>query len=210
MKKYLPLILIGAGILVLVCAIFLIKKASNKPVVEEEVAKELPVDQRPVISLVPRADGHWLDLTIADIKVPKAETLDYELIYSTLDGGQQGVPGTVSIAGQTSLKRELLLGSESSGKFRYDTGVDHGTMTVRFRDGKGKLIGKIATDFHLQSDTTILSSFDNKFTYTLDKVAKGVFFVTMQTYALSAPEGSMALKDGYAVFASDGEQHSGK
>lgn len=210
MKKYLPLILVGVGVLVLIGAFLLIKKGSNKPVEEEEVAKELPVDQRPTISLIPRADGHWLDLTIADIKVPKAETLDYELIYSTLDGGQQGVPGTVSIAGQTSLKRELLLGSESSGKFRYDTGVEHGTMTVRFRDGKGKLIGKIATDFHLQTNTTDLSSVDGKFTYTLDKVAKGVFFVTMQTYGATAPEGSAAFKDGYAVFASDGEQHSGK
>jgi hypothetical protein len=210
MKKYLPLILIGLGILVLVGAFLFIRKSSNKAPVEEETVKELPVDQRPVISLIPSSDGHWLDLKIDQIRVPKAETLDYELIYSTTDGGQQGVPGTVSISGQSSLERNLLLGSESSGKFRYDTGVDHGTMTVRFRDGKGKLLGKIATDFHLQTGTTILSSFDNTFTYTLEKTAKGVFFVTMQTYASSAPTGAATFSNGYAVFASDGKVYPGK
>lgn len=211
MKKYLPLILIGVGVLVLVGAFLFIKKSSGKaPATEEEAVKELPIDQRPVISLIPSADGHWLDLKIDQIRVPKAETLDYELIYSTNNGGQQGVPGTVSISGQTSLERNLLLGSESSGKFRYDTGVDHGTMTVRFRDGGGKLLGKIATDFHLQSETTALSSMDGKFSYSLDKVAKGVFFVTMQTYATSSPSGVATFSNGYAVFASDGKTYSGK
>jgi len=69
--------------------------------------------------------------------VTGAASMDYELIYSTSDGGQQGVPGTVKLTG-TDIDRPLLLGSESSGKYRYDAGVEQGTMTLKFRDASGK------------------------------------------------------------------------
>ena len=134
--------------------------------------------------------------------------MDYLLVYSTSSGGQQGVPGTVKLTG-TDLEKMLLLGSESSGKFRFDAGVSTGTMTITFRDGKGKSVGRLTTEFHLQSDTTELSSVDGSFKYVLDKPAKGVFFVTMKTFMEpSVPE--VVCQNGYGIFASDGKPHTGK
>jgi hypothetical protein len=141
--------------------------------------------------------------------VKKASSMDYELLYTLPDGRTQGVPGTVKLTGADVVK-DLLLGSESSGKFRYDEGVDGGTITIRFRDDKGKLIGKLSTKFGMQSNVTTLTSGDEGFTYELDKVAKGVFFVTMQTFSEPDPSTVVVYDSGYAVFASDGKEHSGK
>ncbi len=60
----------------------------------------------------------------------------------------------------------------------------------------------------MQTGETELTSLDGKFTYTLDKAAKGVYFITMPTF--KEPEMKVVWKDGYGVFASDGEDHPGK
>lgn len=166
MKKYLPFILLLAGILIAMAAITVMKKGnSSKSNIanEEETVREVPMNQRPFISLTPSSDGHWLKLKIEQIKVEGAKSLDYELLYSLPDGRTQGVPGTVQLTGE-DIVRDLLLGSESSGKFRYDEGVNNGTLTIRFRDVKGKLVGKFSTEFTLTPQ-------------------KGVFEVSMDTYS---------------------------
>jgi hypothetical protein len=217
-KKFLPLILIGIGLL-LVIVFFIAKgmKGNATPAVDEEAAiPEIPAAEWPVVTLAPSANpkvagsmGHWLDFKVQKINIPGATTMDYELVYTTTNGGQQGVPGTVKLDG-ADVERALLLGSESSGKYRYDAGVEQGTMTLKFRDGAGKMIGKLSTDFHLQTEVTTLTSIDGKFTYELDKVAKGVFFVTMKTFAEPASSMVVVSANGYSVFASDGKVHVGK
>lgn len=218
MKKFLPLILLAVGIIVAVVVFMVVKNSKNNQTVDNQdaVVPEISAEQRPVVMLlptnnpsVPGSDGHWLNFKVQKINVTGAASMDYELIYTTGTGVQQGVPGTVKLNG-SEVDRMLLLGSESSGKFRYDTGVEQGTMTIRFRNEKGKLIGKLSTVFHLQSEVKELTSADGVFKYTLDKVAKGVFFVTMQTF--KDPDASMVVvsSNGYSVFASDGKPHSGK
>lgn len=208
--------LLGVGLFVVVLVFFLIKnsKKAETPQ-EEETAVEIPMGEWPVVSLTPIENptvknslGHFLDFKVQKIKVKDAVSMDYELLYATTTGGQQGVPGTVKLDG-SDVERLLLMGSESSGKFRFDEGVEKGTMTIRFRNAKGKLLGKLVTEFHLQTGVTVLSSTDGKFSYTLDKAAKGVFFVTMKTFAQPDPGMVVAWQDGYGVFASDGKPHSG-
>ena len=191
------------------------KKTSTSGTEETANAPVLPESAWPAISLTPTdnsqvkgSDGHWLDLKVEKINVPGAASMDYLLVYSTSDGGQQGVPGTVKLTGG-DIERKLLLGSESSGKFRYDAGVEQGILTVTFRDANGKLVGKLDTDFHLQTDVTALTSVDGTFTYTLDKIAKSVYFVTMKTY-IEPTTALVVWQNGYGVFASDGKAHTGK
>lgn len=220
MKKFLPLILIGAGLLIVIGAILFFSRNSNKATtIDEENAAvpELPAAQRPVISLIPsnnpkdaKSDkGKMLDLKVQKINIPDAVSMDYELVYTTGMGIQQGVPGTVKLDG-TDIDRLLLLGSESSGKFRYDTGIETGTITFKFRNSSGKLIGKLQGDWHLQTGVTELTSVDDSFKYTLDKEAKGVYFLTMQTFAEPNTNSVVVSANGYTVFASDGKAHSGK
>ena len=217
MKKVLP-ILIGIAVFIVAIVAFLILKGSkDKSTTTEETTKvrELTEAEWPAISLTPTDNpgvsgslGHWLALKVEKINVTKAASMDYLLVYNTSDGGQQGVPGTVKLTG-ADVEKKLLLGSESSGKFRYDAGVETGTMTITFRDSNGKSVGKLATDFHLQTGVSELSSMDGTFMYTLDKVAKGVYFVTMKTYKEPTVP-FVTWQNGYGVFASDGKAHTGQ
>jgi len=200
MKKYLPFILLVFGILVIIVAIFLIKGKKEAPVEETETVPQVAFELRPIASLTPSEDGHWLKLRIEKIKV-NAATLDYELLYKLPDGRTQGVPGTINLTGQAEIERDLLLGSESSGKFRYDEGVKDGTLTLRFRNDKGKLSAKFSTDFALLAGTAELNSPDKKFTYKLDKIPLKTFFVVMGTFG--APDGypSGMVDEPYGVFS---------
>jgi hypothetical protein len=218
MKKIIPFVV--GGIVLLLVVVFFVAKGTKgggaTPTPEDANVPDLPQAEWPVVSLTPTSNptvpgslGHWLDFKVQNLNVQGAASMDYELIYSTSDGGQQGVPGTVNLTG-TDIDRPLLLGSESSGKFRYDAGVEQGTMTLKFRDSSGKLIGKLSTDFHLQTGVTALTSIDGNFTYNLSAIAKNVYFVTMKTFA--APAASMVVisQNGYSIFASDGKPHTGK
>lgn len=202
-KKYLPIILIAAalGILTAVVLVMRAKNAKTPTALESTVAKEVALKDRPVTSLTPSTDGHWLTLSITKIKI-KAETMDYELLYQLPDGRTQGVPGTITLKNEDTIERKLLLGSESSGKFRYDEGVSEGSLTLRFRDAKGKLIAKFSTKFHLQSRDKELTSVEGGFSYALSQKPGKDFFVTMGTFGipLDAP-GEVALGP-FGVFSS--------
>lgn len=218
MKKNLMLLVGIAVLLVVVIGVFVMKGKKAEPVDDEsdEVVADLPQSQWPAMSLVPTQDpavpkslGHFLAMKVQKINVPKAETMDYLLVYSTSDGGQQGVPGSVKLTGDT-VEKKLLLGSESSGKFRFDAGVSQGTITLTFRDGKGKSLGRIVSDFHLQSDTQELTSVDGSVKYTLDKTPKGTFFVTVKTFLEPAGVESVYWQNGYGIYASDDKEYPGK
>ncbi len=217
-KKLMPIIVGVLVVAVLIIGFIVLKgKGGNTQDSESEEASNVPVlseSQWPAISLTPTDNpgvtgsmGHWLDFRVEKINVPGAASMDYLLVYNTSDGGQQGVPGTVKLTG-SDIEKQLLMGSESSGKFRYDAGVEQGIVTVTFRDANGKMLGKLSTDFHLQTGVTELTSVDGIFKYTLDKVAKGVYFITMKTY-LEPTVPTVIWQDGYGVFASDGKPHSG-
>ncbi len=200
MKKFLPIILLVLGVLVFVVVFFVVRGKKKKALPTEESALiEVSLDDRPVVSLTPSEDGHWLTLKIEKIVID-ADSMDFELLYQVPDGPTQGVPGSVDIAGKNSFEAELLLGSESSGKFRYDEGVSEGTITLRFRNEKGKLLIKFKSDFHLQSDTKNLSSVDEKFSYTLDDNYHD-FYVVMETIGVPK-EISGDVKSGpYGIFS---------
>lgn len=203
MKKFLPIILFVVGLLILVLVFVVIKSKKTVTTDDSNTITEVALSDRPVASLTPTSDGHYLNLKIEKIKLAKATSLDYELLYSLPDGRTQGVPGTVDLKGATEIERKLLLGSESSGKFRYDEGVEEGSLTVRLRDSKGKLLAKFSTKFHLQSTDLELTSIDNVFKYILEKKPKGMFFVIMETFGFISGGPSSVVSGPYGVFASD-------
>jgi len=202
-KKYLPFILLGVGLLVVaIAAFFVLRNRGDEeiPVEEEEVVAEIPFEKRPFASLTPTEDGHYLKLKIENVSID-AETLDYELLYQTETGLTQGVPGTFRVNG-SDLEADLLLGSESSGKFRYDEGVEQGTLSLKFRNSKGKLVGKLLTDFRLYNDINELSSSDGEFKFMLTDYDEQ-FFVVMETFGLPASYGGEITAGPIGVFGSD-------
>jgi len=200
MKKLLPLVVLLLGIGVLVGAYVFIKGRGGDEDTEEEKVAEIAFDKRPVTSLTPSADGHWLKLKIEKFG-GLGESLDYELLYQLPDGRTQGVPGSITLASESTIERDLLLGSESRGKYTYDEGVKEGTLTIRFRNSKGKLTAKFSTDFALLSNTDLLGSTDSKFSYKLSKASKE-FFVVMNTFGAPSGYSSQPVEGPYGVFSS--------
>jgi len=200
MKKFLPLIILLLGVGVLVGAYLFIKGRGETDGDAEEQVAEVAFDKRPVTSLSPSSDGHWLKLKIEKLG-DLGESLDYELLYQLPDGRTQGVPGSISLGSESIIERDLLLGSESSGKFRYDEGVKGGTLTLRFRNSKGKLTAKFLTEFSLVSDTKSLLSSDGKFKYELASSSKD-FFVVMGTFGAPTGYSGQPSSGPYGVFSS--------
>ena len=202
MKKYLPFILLALGIIIAVVTVVLIvRKNKKEPAVEKETLVELPLIERPVASLTPSADGHWLTLRVEKLK-SSLTSMDYELLYELPDGRTQGVPGSVKLNGLTYIERKLLLGSESSGKFRYDEGVKEGTLTLRFRNEAGKLVNKYSTKFALLSKTKELVSVDEKFGYTTNTLNSKDFFVVMETFGVPSEVTGTLASGPFGVFSS--------
>lgn len=203
MRKFLPLILLVLGIGVVMAVYFLVIRKPTKTTTSEETSTlvELPLVQRPIASLVPSADGHYLNLKIEKLN-QTAASVEYELLYNLPDGRTQGVPGTIQLAGQKVIERSLLLGSESSGKFRYDTGVKEGTLTVRFRNEAGKLVNKYSTKFALLLNTKELTSIDEKFTFSLAKLNSKDFFVVMDTFGVTNEVPAALVAGPVGVFSS--------
>ena len=210
MKRLLPLFLVLAGAFVLVGVyFFVIRKPKTGDLAEETALQEVVLADRPETSLTPSSDGHWLKLKVEKIKIAAA-SMDYELLYSLPDGRTQGVPGTITLKGATSIERDLLLGSESSGKFRYDEGVSEGSLSLRFRNEKGKLIAKFSTKFHLQTNEKELTSVDEKLTFSLNKLPAKTFFVTMETFGFASEPTGVVRSGPYGIFASGAGPYPGK
>lgn len=96
----------------------------------------LPESEKPIISLIPREDGHQLTLKITNIP-SNINQIDYELIYSSTDNGltmEKGVGDTIKEI-SSSIEKDLLLGTASCTngcKYKYDEGVDSGTLSITF------------------------------------------------------------------------------
>lgn len=210
MKKLLPIFILLIGVVVVGAAYFISSRDPQVPLEEDNEVEEVELldvalEDRPVVKLVPRSDGHWLDMEVSKLSIETADTMDYELLYDLPDGRQQGVPGMVDLAGRELVEAELLLGSESSGRFRYDEGVETGTMTLRFRNDQGQLLAKFVSEFHLQNDTDTLTSVNNELEYQLEEES-GEFFVVMNTIGHPDPVPGTISTEVYGVFSSDPDQ----
>lgn len=214
MKKYLPIALLIAGAVVLALVFILLrgqKKVEPVNPDSEESLVELPLEKRPVVSLLPIPDkdgkfGHYLKLKVEKIQVD-ADSADFTLEYKTENNILQGVPGVEKYGDKKEFESDLLLGTESSGKFRYDEGVENGSVELKFRKA-GKLVAKLKTDFHMQTNTDLLTSSDSGFGYKLAKKSKATF-VTMNTLGLPVPFQNAIKAGPFGVFSSETSPNSG-
>ena len=200
MKKKLTIILIIAAVLLVVGGIFLIKAKNKSQNIDENQQSqkktlETPLEDRPYVVLVPRADGKEFTLEISRIK--NAKTIEYELVYES-QGLSRGVIGSVELStGETKVSRKLLLGTCSRDVCKYDEGIEEGNLTLRFRGTEGTR--KFETSFHLQQGGKELTSMDNNFKLA-GKFATNTFYLTMPTIGLPEKVEGKVLSESYGIF----------
>jgi len=201
MKKYWPIaILLIAVVFVIGLVVVMRGRGGNEVVDEDENVAEVPVDQRPYTYLVPREDGHWMDLTVENIDVQGAAMIEYEFTYTTSDGRTQGTGGSKPFKAGDDFTSEILIGTTSSGNYYYDEGVEVGELKLKFRNDSGKLIGKLSTPWNLKFEPDSLEF--GGLTYTPDDSAD-LYFVTMSTFGLPLEAPGKVLSGPVGVFASD-------
>lgn len=216
MRRILPIVIVVVlGIALIVGGVWFFTRSKEKVAPgggtkksQEQVVKELPLEERPFVSLTPRLDGHEFHLIISNIP-GGTDSVEYELVYKVASGVTQGVPGTVKLSGKTSLERDLLLGTCSSGRCRYDEGVEKGAFTLRLRDEDGKLITKLETEFHLQQDGKGLISSDGKFSISSNSLGKSTFYLTMNTFGLPGKAPGKVVAGSYGAFTKGATKVSG-
>ncbi len=114
------------------------KKTNTPKVIPTPIEQKLELEEseKPIISLVPRADGHELKLKINNIPANISD-IEYELIYSAVDEGlemEKGVGDSIKVTAN-NLERNLLLGTSSCTngcKYKYDSGVVGGNLSLTF------------------------------------------------------------------------------
>ena len=149
MKKYMPVLVIGVVVLILILGI---TKLLSKPKTPTEGTpsetsapfsksiEELAENQRPKVEINTRADGKALIVNFSNIK--NFTSLQYELSYLTKDEIPQGVIGTpITLKGEDTIEKELLLGTCSGTvtlKCRYDEQVHQVSLVVKYTDSNGE------------------------------------------------------------------------
>lgn len=146
--------------------------------------------EKPIISLVPREDGHELKLIISNI--PSVVTqIEYELIYSSSEDGltmEKGVGDSLKIS-TTSIEKDLLLGTSSCTngcKYKYDEGVSSGTLSlILYTDDNQS--ATYETPFILKTSSEINTakgfSLDDSFSVTGSTTTKSDYFVAIKNYS---------------------------
>ncbi len=189
MKKYLGLILISM-LFISACG-----KKATVTVVPTPTPRlvEMAVENRPLISLTSRSDGHELTLKIGSIS-GEITKIEYEVTYTANDNGleiEKGASGIVesSDIATGNVSRKILLGTESctSGcKYKYDNGVTGGNLNLIFTTKNGQ-ISTFESPFILLSNTDVkkagklLWTAEN-YTFTPTKFINGSYFIAHKDY----------------------------
>jgi hypothetical protein len=184
MKKLLPIILLLMVIVMVVVLVKIVgqKKTSNSEDTnqnEPEITVNVPMEERPFVSLTPNSDGHELKLQIANLA--GATKVKYQLGYTAGDL-ERGAIGEIILSGEKNVTRNLTLGSCSKNVCKYDENITGGTLELSISGNKNQKYtvpfvlrqGKQATDGLILEKTFI-------FTGSLTSAA---YYVAMETIGL--------------------------
>lgn len=178
----------------------------GQPTAEPTKPLETTILERPFVSLVPTADGHWVNLELKNIK-PEAKSVDYELIYFAGDIDnkiERGVSGSVELKGGTSLSRKILFGSESCTvkcKYKFDENISEGILTLKVRDDSGT--EKLESAFRLQKGSEAseaLSIGDGNFKFVSANLPKNAYLLTISTIGVPEKFAGTIAALPYGVF----------
>ena len=92
------------------------------------------------IDLIARSDNQAVTIKIKGL-TSDIESIEYELTYITGAGLPRGVLGKIKLTGEKEVTRDdVVLGTCSSGKCAYDTGVKEVNLSLKFNTPQGNKI----------------------------------------------------------------------
>lgn len=212
----------GAGVIFLSAIAFLIIKGPRKsagsednfPSAQPTPVPTKPIEQtiqkRPFVSLIPTADGHWVNLEIKNI-AKEVTALEYDLIYFADAEGIKiergvstgGIP--VELKGASEYSKKILFGSASCTtgvcKYHYDENVSEGSFVLA-QTGWPE---KYEAVFRIQKGAEAkegLTAGDGHFLFVSSKLAAKSPYLTTQTIGVPKPlpDGVTPKSEPYGIF----------
>lgn len=156
LKNKLALAGIGAVILVGVIVGFIFmqnQKKASEIVEEEQTVEEQAIEMKAEdigLKLSPNADNTEVVMEISDVS--KFKSFEYEMNYDAEVEGEmvpRGAIGSGEVEGGKAIKREITIGTCSSGKCKYDKGVTKVTFIIRLNLNDGQT-GIVKADLALE------------------------------------------------------------
>lgn len=217
MKKILPILLI---ILVLAAGLFIFgknllkkprteekAKASSKPKIEN--VNQLPLEQRPYITIEPKSTtrpqdlGSWITVTID--KASSYQGVEYEVEYQTgnlIQGFMHKIDFTKE---KLPVSKEGFFGSESKGKYKYDENVSGGSILYKFFKDTTNY-DALKTFFNVQNmqeQKGVFNSKDGKATLEIGAtdLSSGDYVVISSTMGLPSPVTGKVISEPYGFYA---------
>ena len=175
---------------------------------------EQTIKERPFVSVLPSADGHWLTLEIKNI-LQETSSLEYELIYfaeveeNRVERGVSTAGSPVDLSSQTEFSKKILLGSAScttgTCKYKYDDGVNEGTLTLTLNKAGGK--EKYESVFRIQKGSEGkegLTTGDGVFAFVSTGLSASSVYLTISSIGVpsSLPAGVVPKTVPYGIFSS--------
>jgi len=108
------------------------KLNSQKESLPEEDSRPLSLEEKPFLSLIPQGSIFKLLLTVSGANT---EELEYEFDYDLKSGLTRGIAGSKIKLENGEGKKDLLLGSCSSGTCKYDEDVQKGKLIIGLKEG---------------------------------------------------------------------------
>lgn len=206
MKKLVPII--ALCVLVVGGGIFFLLRNKQKPAQtpapttqKKKVSQPvnvIPVADRPYLQLTPSSDGHYVTITIKELK-KDATSMDYEMEYQT-GSMLQGFQGVLKITNGQAEEKKLFGSQSAGGAITYHEDITGGTFLAQFDGGADAYAVKSAwRAFDNKEKESTFSSQDTKFTISNQSLAKvGHLFI----YNVPGYPGELKkdlLSDPYAV-----------
>lgn len=185
MKNKKIILAVILGLLVVGGAIFAFRpkdKAENEesvPTVDQP--QIIKPEKVPFFILTPIENNHKLVLTVIDAK--DFDNIEYELIYELEAGLTRGVTGEIDLTEDS--RKEILLGTCSSGNCRFDEGVTGGELVIQLEED-GKVYSSRAPFALLEEGETYTASDES-----LSLIAQNSFCLLANSGLPKQPEGKI-------------------
>jgi len=212
MKKIFIIILI---VILAVAGYFGYSKFFKKEEAEEErkvITKQRPavniidLEKRPYVTLTPRSDGHEVTLTVVDLK-GKESKVEYELEYQA-GSLLQGAGGRIDFSEEAvPVSKNLLFGSCSKGKCKYDEDVSGGSLALYFENGEDYGVKGDFTIEQMSEAEGVFRSRDVKTELDVGEngLTDGVFVICVATMGLPSEVNGEVVEGPVGFFSSGNE-----
>jgi hypothetical protein len=179
------------------------KQESQSKVVQKKKPEVnlIELAKRPYVTLTPRADGHEVSMTIDGLKL-KETNLEYEMEYQA-GSMLQGAGGRIDFKEEKPpVSKNLLFGSCSKGKCKYDDDVSSGSLTLYFSGSEDYGLKGDFTIAKMEEAEGVFNSRDVKVSLNVGKegLDDDVFVVVLYTMGLPGVVKGEVLAGPYGFF----------